>query len=1497
MELADVVGALDTLSQQVNNLTCSVRELQSGQRHLQEQFLTFQTNLPTSPSEGFHVPEPRIPMPERYSGRQDHFQAFVTSCELLYSLNPRTYSSDYVKIRTTISLLTGEAQAWAHNLLRSQSPVTETWSLFLNTMAAMFDDPLRASTAENGLRSLRQGRRSVEAYVIDFRRLACETGWNDAALIGQFRLGLSEALKDEIARVGAPSSLENLVQTAIQIDRRLRERARERSASYVPTPRPQAVSSGNQAVPPTLEEPMQVGFIQGRLPPDELHRRRLHNLCLYCGRPNHIARYCPEKTKGRTGNPSPLLRFVHLSTSSSCSPLLTLPLVLQWGKKTRTLTAMVDSGASGNFLDKAIADTVCIPVIKKPFPLQIQVVDGSSLSSGPVIKETVPLQVTIGSGHSEVLQFDIVNTPLFPVILGLPWLRQHDPRISWASGMFAFTSSYCIQHCLSSHHHVVNSVLDTNMTPQYHTVLPEAYSSFSDVFDEKGVGVLPPRRPYDCPIELLPGAPIPYGRLYPLSELELKVLKGYIQENLDKGFIRHSTSPAGAGIFFVEKKDGGLRPCVDYRELNRITIKNRYPLPLISELIERLQGATVYTKIDLKGAYNLVRVRQGDEWKTAFRSRYGHFEYMVMPFGLCNAPGTFQHFLNDIFRDLLDQYVVIYLDDILVFSCSLTDHRGHVATVLSRLRTYRLYAKIEKCVFEATEIEFLGFLLTPGRIAMDHRKVAAIHTWPMPNDKKTVQRFIGFANFYRRFIQGFSSIILPLTALTKQQTKFNWTAEAQHAFDSLKHCFSTAPVLVLPDPSQPYEVEVDASSIGIGAVLSQRRPPERTLHPVAFYSRKLTPAEVNYDVSDRELLAIKCALAEWRHLLEGALHPFMVFTDHKNLEYLKTAKRLNPRQARWSLFFSRFDFQVTYKPGTQNKKADALSRLSSPTVPPSIDESILPSSRFLGVTTTLMQQIRTHTGPTDPAQATGPQTRHKQCLVPLQEQLAVLQQFHDTPGSGHPGIRKTKELITRYFWWPTLAQDVKKFVNSCSVCARAKHSTKRPVGLLQPLPVPEQPWSHITIDFIVELPPSHKYTTIMVTVDRLTKMAHFTPVRGLPTAAHTASLFLQNVYRLHGVPESIVSDRGVQFTSRFWKHFCRALGISVDLSTAHHPHTNGQTERVNQTLETYLRCYTTYLQDDWDTLLGTAEYAYNARLHDSTRCSPFFMLYGYHPPPLPGLPSVTPVPGVASRLRALRLCRRTARDCLITAQSVYKAYADRRRSASITYSVGQRVWLSTRHLRLLCPSRKLGPKYIGPFSIVSLIGPVAVRLRLPSRYRFHPVVHVSLLKPVGTDVFVGRSLPPPPPVSTDGSDAFEVAQILDSRLRRGVLQYLVDWVGYDPEERSWEPATYVRAPALVRAFHAAHPGRPGPLRVRRPRLRGGVMLGLRAPRRLLRPLPPFRARARRGRLGPRGPLGGSSGPDSPSVVAPGSRGVGGSGPGSPAVVLRRSPRLQARSGP
>uniref|UniRef100_A0A8C5Q0K8 Gypsy retrotransposon integrase-like protein 1 n=1 Tax=Leptobrachium leishanense TaxID=445787 RepID=A0A8C5Q0K8_9ANUR len=372
-----------------------------------------------------------------------------------------------------------------------------------------------------------------------------------------------------------------------------------------------------------------------------------------------------------------------------------------------------------------------------------------------------------------------------------------------------------------------------------------------------------------------------------------------------------------------------------------------------------------------------------------------------------------------------------------------------------------------------------------------------------------------------------------------------------------------------------------------------------------------------------------------------------------------------------------------------------------------------------------MQQIRAHAA-SHPQTQGSPSSLDQQCLfVPQKDRLTVLQTFHDLPSSGNPVERKTKELITRYFQWPYLSRDVKRYVASCLVCARMKVSHTKPTGLLQPLPVPERPRSHVTVDFIVDLPPSQGFSTIMVTVDRLTKM----------------------------IPEAIMSDRGVQFTSRFWKHFCQALGIQVDLSTAHHPHTNGQTERVNQSLETYLCCYTTFLQDDWADLLGTAEFSYNARLHDSTHYSLFFLLYGYHPSPLPDLPSGTPVPSVTDWLQSLERCRFVARDSLLAAQATYKAYADRHHSASPVYHVGQRVWLSTRFLHLSCPTRKLGPHFNGPFLVTALVGLVAVRLLLPRRYRLHPVVHLSFLKPVCPNPFPGHSLPPPP-VLVAGSPEF-----------------------------------------------------------------------------------------------------------------------------------------------
>ncbi|KAK3532221.1 hypothetical protein QTP86_009498 [Hemibagrus guttatus] len=399
-------------------------------------------------------------------------------------------------------------------------------------------------------------------------------------------------------------------------------------------------------------------------------------------------------------------------------------------------------------------------------------------------------------------------------------------------------------------------------------------------------------------MDLIPGEPVPKGRIYSLTLPEEKAMEEYIKEALAQGYICLSTSPAASSIFFAAKKYDGLRPCIDYRALNKITVKFRYPLPLVPAALERLRGATVFTKLDLRSAYNLIRIRKGDEWKTAFVTPTGHYEYRVMPYGLANAPSMFQDFMHE---DFLHKYVVVYIDNILIYSRSTADHQRDVAEVLHWLRYYNLFLKAEKCLFHQPSVQFLGY----------------------------------------------SSVTSPLTNLLRNKPKaLVWTPAATHAFQTLKQAFTTAPLLVHLDPELPFIVEVDASTTGVGAVLSQQQGNPRKLHPCTFFSRKLNSAEMNYDIRNRELLTVKLALEEWRHWLEGAKHPFTILTDHKNLEYLRAAKRLNPRQARWALFFTRFKFTIAYRPGSKNIKADALSRLYGPDIANDDPEPILPEKIF-----------------------------------------------------------------------------------------------------------------------------------------------------------------------------------------------------------------------------------------------------------------------------------------------------------------------------------------------------------------------------------------------------------------------------------------------------------------------------------------------------------------------------------------------------------------------
>ena len=953
--------------------------------------------------------------------------------------------------------------------------------------------------------------------------------------------------------------------------------------------------------------------------------------------------------------------------------------------------------------------------------------------------------------------------------------------------------------------------------------VPIIYLDYKEVFNEKNCNVLPPHRVYDCEINLKDNSILFYGPLYPLTELERDELKKQLKELLDKGFIRKSTSPAGAPVLFVRKKDGTLRLVIDYRKLNEMTIRNSYPLPLISELLDRVKGAKVFTKLDLKSAYNLVRIKEGDEYKTAFRTRYGHFEFLVMPFGLKNAPATFQHFINDVLGDYLDDFVISYIDDILIFSNSIEEHHIHVKKVLKRLLENNLVVKLEKCEFDKSETTFLGYVISKEGLKMDTEKVKAILDWPAPTNVKEVQSFIGLCNYYRLFIKDFAKIANPIHKLTRKNVPFVWGKDQQKAFDKLKHLFTSAPILRNPDSNKPFIVETDASNFAVGAVLSQEF--DGKLHPVAFLSKSLTKCQRNYQIYDKELLAIKLALEERRHYLEGARHQFIVYTDHKNLTFPRKPEMLSQRQIRWYEFLSRFDFKLIYRAGKKSGKPDLLSRRSDHLfanlrtvskcclkISNKSDNSLINSILISLNDDELFLKIRTYLN--DNSSSSPPIKNINKAkiddegfllidnliYVPKSLRTKVMEIHHDSISAGHFGIKKTTELISRNFWWPKLITDVTSFIRSCDICCRNKISRHKPYGLLSPLSTPNKPWSNISMDFIVDLPKSRDLTCIMVVVDRLTKMAHFIPFRCLPTASIAADAFLTYIFRLHGLPESIISDRGSQFTSAFWSRLCSLYDIEHSLSTANHPQTDGQTERVNAILEQYLRCFINERQNNWADLLPFAEFSYNNSLQQSINQTPFFANYGFNPKAHPEIPSNLRPNRAEKRVVDINENIKLLKENLNKAKETYKRYADQKRMNPPKFEVGDKVWL-LKGINTKNRKKKLSNPMIGPFKIIKKVSNLAYELDLPKKMRCHPVFHVSLLEPYFENEFLDRSNRKRKNIklSPDYSERIP-EKINDMKVIQGKKFYCVSWKNSNLDHSSWIEENQIPDKQLIQEY-------------------------------------------------------------------------------------------------
>jgi hypothetical protein len=855
---------------------------------------------------------------------------------------------------------------------------------------------------------------------------------------------------------------------------------------------------------------------------------------------------------------------------------------------------------------------------------------------------------------------------------------------------------------------------------------------------------------------------------------------------IEQGIVRRSDSAFSSPVLLVKKPDGSWRFCVDYRALNALTIKDAFPIPVVDELLDELHGAKFFTKLDLRSGYHQVRMHPEDIHMTAFRTHDGLYEFLVMPFGLCNAPATFQALMNDVLRPFLRRFVLVFFDDILIYSKSWSDHLRHIRIVLEELRRHQLFLKRTKCAFGAASVGYLGHLISAAGVAMDPAKVQAIRDWPPPRSARAVRGFLGLAGYYRKFVHHYGTVAAPLTALLKKDG-FLWSEGAAAAFAALKDAVTSAPVLAMPDFSTPFVVECDASSHGFGAVLVQKG------HPITFFSRAIAPRHQALAAYERELIGLVLAVRHWRPYLWG--RRFVVKTDHYSLKYLLDQRLATIPQHHWVGKLLGFDFAVEYKPGSTNVVADALSRRDTPD-----DGAVLAVSapHFDALSRLRQAQL------TDPALAAiqneiqAGTRRAPWAVVDGMVQYAgrlylppssplLLELLAAVHAEGHEGVQRTLHRLRRDFHFPNMKQVVQDYVRECSTCQRHKSEHLHPAGLLLPLPIPQGVWTDVALDFVEALPRVRGKSVILTVVDRFSKYCHFIPLAHPYSAESVAQAFFGEIVRLHGVPQSMVSDRDVVFTSKFWRELMRLMGTDLHMTSAFHPQSDGQSESANRVIIMYLRCLTGDRPKQWLQWLPWAEYVFNTAYQSSLRDTPFRIVYGRDPPSIRSYePGDTRVAAVARTMEERAEFLADVRHRLEQAQAVQKKYYDQGHR-NVKYQVGEWVLLRLRHRAPASlptdGAGKLKPRFYGPYRVLELINEVAVRLELPARARIHDVFHVGVLKkyhgapPAAT--------PPLPPLH-HGAVSLEPEKAVKTRIARGTRQVLVQWKDQSPASATWE---------------------------------------------------------------------------------------------------------------
>ena len=794
-------------------------------------------------------------------------------------------------------------------------------------------------------------------------------------------------------------------------------------------------------------------------------------------------------------------------------------------------------------------------------------------------------------------------------------------------------------------------------------------TKYKDVFKATLPQELPPDRAISHDIHTGDAAPVNINS-YALSDEKLQEQAKQVSELLEKGLIRPSTSAWGFPVIFVTKPNGSWRMCIDYRALNELTSKNGYPLPRIQDLLDRVGTAKIVSKMDLTSGYWQVRMGAESIEKTAFNTIWGKYEWIAMPFGLCNAPATFQSIMNDALRPFLGRFVVVYLDDILIFSKTMEEHYEHLEKVLAVLRKHQLYAAPGKCEIAAERIEFCGFRIGGGQVSAVPAKVDMIVSWPRPTNVREVRQFLGLATYYRRFIKDFAKICVPLHELLKEPDErlrkdklrpISWSVACEWAFRRLKRLITTAPVLIQPDLTKPFVIETDASEWAIGMVLNQADENGK-LHPVTFDGRKLSGAELNYPVQEKELLAIKEALRLWDRYLENGTKT-TVITDHSSLQYLQTTTTYSKRLARWVAEFQEYDLKIQYRKGEEAIIPDAISRRpdfigegpanvsnSLPVwdttlaaisteeertvmkVPEKdwlaateeyLDSKILPADKKLARAVEKFAPNLEYRDMKLPMKSTS--VAHRQLVFAYEDGVCapyleplfrreLLLRLHEEFGHlGYPGLNGA---VRPRAWWPNMKKDVEDIAKSCPNCQVSQNPRKgleREVArhMVENGIRPFERWG---IDLIGRLPCTPNGNRWIITaIDYATG---WVVAQAVPEATEEAlgQFMHDQIFINYGAPREIVTDNGRNLLAGAVRYYIQLLGARHRTTTPYHPRTNGKVENFNGLLG---RMLTKYLMNKptklWDLYLAQAVFAARVHEHSTTGFSPFYLVYGEQP--------------------------------------------------------------------------------------------------------------------------------------------------------------------------------------------------------------------------------------------------------------------------------------------